>query len=405
MPASQITAQYNANRLLRELWLNRGLSRKQLAERLELDKSTVTHMVNRMEKKGILATLSEGNASSRGGRKPLSLGIRGEYAYFLGIEIQPEALVATLVDLEGKIISNETVPLDLRGEGFRREIGENLHNIYSRFSLTYPIMAMGLGFPGMVDPYRGEIINSALHDIGNNCLLETLINPPLPCSVIIENDANCCTWGEIMDNRNRAEENILFLLLETDLFSREDLKSGRFSLGMGFSLKNNVYHGSQFSAGEYLSTGWKGDRKNQFTLDYEDLLRIGKDQTVRQNLFEEISRHTAFLANTLDLDRVCFGGDIGPYWPEMEELMKESLDRHRSYPGMGSCRCTLSRRGKYAVSYGAAVMPLMEVFNPDRQNPLLPGGREGLEDFAINHYRDNPSADTHDGIIEKGDAT
>ena len=52
MPANQLTGQYNANRLLRELWTNRGLSRIQLAQKLDLDKSTVTHMVSRMEKTG-----------------------------------------------------------------------------------------------------------------------------------------------------------------------------------------------------------------------------------------------------------------------------------------------------------------------------------------------------------------
>ena len=288
----------------------------------------------------------------------------------------------TLVDLLGKVMKNDTLSLDLGGDRFRKNIGRILHEIYLQYSGEYPLMAMGLGFPGMVNPHEGKIIKSMLLDIRDGCLFEDLLSPSLPCSVIIENDANCCAWGEIMDNRDREEENILFILLETDLLSPGKKISGRLSLGMGLSLNGRVHHGSQFSAGEYMSTGWKGDKRNQFTLAYDDLLRIGEDKEIRRRLFTEISRNTAFLANTLDLDRICIGGDIGAYWDEMESLMRERLEQHRSYPGLGVCRCTLSERGKYAVSYGAAVMPLMEIFNMDTENPLILGGREGLEQFG-----------------------
>lgn len=382
MPANPRSGQYNANRLLRELWLHRGLSRIQLSQRLDLDKSTVTHMISRMEKQGIVTTLSEGCSSARGGRKPLALGINGEYAHFLGLEIQPGEVVQTLIDLEGHIIKNDTLTVDLRGSRFKDEIGTILKNLHDTYSRDYPLMAMGLGFSGIVNPHEGRIMKSMLLHIREGCLIDELIPQPLPCPLIIENDANCCTWGEILNEKEG--ESLLFLLLESDFFHDESRESGRVSLGMGISLNGRVYRGRQFSAGEFISPQWSGDRRSQFSLSYEDLIHIGKDREIRLKLFKEISRNAAFLINSLDLDRICVGGDIGRYWEELEPILINATGSNRSYPGQDGCRCTLSQRGKYAVSYGAAVMPLMQVFSTDQDDTVehILQGREGLENFG-----------------------
>jgi predicted NBD/HSP70 family sugar kinase len=382
MPANQRSGQYNINRLLRELWHNRGLSRIQLAQRLNLDKSTVTHMVSRMEKKGIVSTLSEGSSSSKGGRKPLSLGINGSYAYFLGIEIQPEALVLTLINLEGIIVKNEITPINFKGNNFHKLFGKTLIEIYNNYSTNFPLMAIGLGISGIVNPHEGRIMKSMLLQLREGCLLEDLFTTPFPCPIIIDNDANCCTWGELVNKEEN--ESILFLLLETDMFRNINQQCGRFSLGMGISLHDRVYRGKQFSAGEFLSPQWSGDRRSQFSLTKEELKEIGNEKKIRLKLFKEIGENVAFLTNSLDLDRIIVGGDIEPFWEELEPILTNAIGNNQSYPNNNSCSCSLSQKGIYAVSYGAAIMPLIQIFSlePDDKMNYSLHGKEALEEFS-----------------------
>ncbi|MBN2626554.1 MAG: ROK family transcriptional regulator [Spirochaetales bacterium] len=383
MPANQFSSQINGNRLLRELWINRGLSRIQLAQRLELDKSTVSLLVNPLAKAGILETISEGSASSRGGRKPLALGIRGEYTCFLGLEIQPDGIYLTLLDLRGRVKETRRIPEDLAGPGSAARLGERLLSLYWEYEARYPLMAMGAGLSGIVDTREGRIIKAMLLDIKEGCTAQELVPGGLPCPLIIENDANCCTWGELMLNREGEKENILFLLLESDYFQGRSEYRGRFSLGMGLSLGGRVHRGRQFGAGEFRSILWGGEAKSQFSLSHGDLSRLGENPAIREKLFREIGRNMAFLNNALDLDRICVGGNIEKYGEEFRSILAAELASGRSYHSREECPITLSSLGEYAVSFGAAAMLLMELFNTDqsqdRKNALQ--GREALENF------------------------
>ncbi len=383
MPANQFSSQINGNRLLRELWINRGLSRIQLAQRLELDKSTVTLLVSPLEKAGIVETISEGSASSRGGRKPIALGLRGESAYFLGMEIQPDRINITLLDLRGRVAEERTLEEDLSGSRFRSRIGGLLREIGIEYSRRFPLMAMGAGLAGIVDTRERRILGAMLLEIRESCSVDGLIGEKFPFPFILENDANCCTWGELMLEREKPEENILFLLLESDFFRGGGKSPGRFSLGMGLSLNGKVHRGRQFGAGEFRSTTWKGEEKSQFSLGYEELSRLKEEEGVRNRLFREIGSNVAFLTNVLDMDRICVGGNMGPFWEDFRTILEREIRSNRSYPVREECPITLSTRGEYAVSYGAAAMLLMELFSLDA--PVGPDnslqGREALINF------------------------
>jgi len=77
-----------ATRIFRTIWHNPNISRVDLADRLGLDKSTVTKQVAYLIDTGLILEKEEGEASSRGGRTPIYLAVNREYGRFIGIELQ-----------------------------------------------------------------------------------------------------------------------------------------------------------------------------------------------------------------------------------------------------------------------------------------------------------------------------
>jgi predicted transcriptional regulator len=55
----------NAARIIRTIWKNPLISRYEIAERLHLERSTITHQVNRLLELGLITEISEGGPCGR----------------------------------------------------------------------------------------------------------------------------------------------------------------------------------------------------------------------------------------------------------------------------------------------------------------------------------------------------
>jgi hypothetical protein len=52
---------------------------------------------------GLVEEIDEGTSGTRGGRRPIHLVLSSSYGRVIGIEIQVESYVATVVDLSGEV--------------------------------------------------------------------------------------------------------------------------------------------------------------------------------------------------------------------------------------------------------------------------------------------------------------
>ena len=71
-PLSEI----NTSRILRLVWQKKGISRVEIANTLNLDKSTVTKIVSSLNDIGIINEIAQGETGPQGGRKPIYLVFR-----------------------------------------------------------------------------------------------------------------------------------------------------------------------------------------------------------------------------------------------------------------------------------------------------------------------------------------
>lgn len=341
------------------IWHNPQISRVDIAGRTGLDKSTVTNQVSRLIELGIVEEIAEGSAGLKGGRKPIHLAINRKFGRIIGIEVQVESYTALVADLSGEVLGEIKGSARLKPGGFSevvlRIINESIDRLCPDPSL---LLGIGVGTGGLIDQKKGRIRYSVPLGIDSPIDFIKHVSGRLPVPCYIENDANCCAWGELVFNKDEALRDFLFALVE---FRKDRTSLGSYGgLGVGFGivLGGKVYSGAHGNAGEFRSAFCEGRGELQFSLPKEVLRRIDEDPAALASATEELARNMAMLLNTMDFERVYVGGDIESLGLDFPALLRKRLAENWMYPVPKDVEIRFSSLGGRAVAYGAAGLVL-----------------------------------------------
>ncbi len=368
-------SEINTTRVLQKIWFENGISRADLSRELGLVKSTVTHIVARLLERNIVKVTSEGKSVSPVGRKPSNLIINEEYGYILGLEIQTESFTAVAIDLHGRILLAHSEPVSMDGNNIVScflEVAHRLEGWQRRLGL--PLIGIGVGLSGIIDSRKGVILQSNPLNVTEPFEFTRRIAGHMDTPVLLENDANCCCWGELVFKKTDRYNNFLFVLGE---FRRGETLSGRYwgpAIGLGFVLDGKVYAGQEHSAGEFQSILWEPGNEGQFSITDEEAKRIREDRAILEKFLRELCAHVALLVNTLNLTGVIFGGGLCAYEEQIREILVGEIQRNWSYPNPVNCSLEFSTLDEKVVAFGAAGMFLERLFSiPELIE--TPGGR------------------------------
>jgi len=359
-----------AARIVRTIWQNPRISRIGIADRLGLDKSTVTNQVSRLIESGLIEEIEEGSSSVKGGRKPIHLAISKSYGVIIGIEIQVESWVAVAVDLRGEILGALRGNSKVTAESFSKTVASIVENTSEAFCPDRGrLLGVGVGTGGLIDLKKSLIRFSVPLDIRAPLNFGKSVASGLSVPCYIENDANCCAWGELAFNRREDLRDFLFALVE---FRKDQMSLGQYGgLGVGFGivLGGKVYSGSHGNAGEFRSAFCDGRGDLQFSLAKDELARLDSDSVFLARAMDELARNMAMLINTMDFDHVYIGGDIEGLDVDFPSMLRHRLEENWMYPFPKDVEIRNSSLGWKAVAYGAAGM-ILERLVAER---LLPG--------------------------------
>lgn len=350
----------NIPRILRVIWLNKGISRIEISRMLDLDKSTVTNIVSKLIDSGIIKILAEGKSSPTGGRKPIFLSINNDFGCILGFEAMPNSFKASIINLDGEIIKTKNGVLNLKKDNFISQISNQINSIKKELQL--PLIGVGIGLSGMIDSDRGIIFKSIPLEITEDFNFYEKISKKINLPIFIENDANCCAWGELLIHRDEIK-NFLSILIE---FRDKDLiKKGRSGIAVGFGivLNGKVYYGSNYSAGEFRSVFAESSSINQFSLTEKEIIIINNDREIFKKFFIELAKNVALFVNTFGLDHIFFGGFKSEYQEEVIPIFKKAIEDNWSYTNQINCTIKTLSFEDMAVSYGAGGMILEHLFS------------------------------------------
>ncbi len=364
-------ASYNFFRVLRSIWKSRGTSRTELASAHGLDKTTVSQIVGELVERGVVRVADVDTTNARPGRRSEILTVDESWGTVAGIEIRPDGVNASAVDLGGAVLATHHHRQIVERSNLHEAVFSSLEGLLADDRVSNrPLIGVGVGATGVVARHERTIVRSLPLNIADPYDFGRQIARHLPVPVILDNDANCCAWGELVYDADRAPNNFLFVLLEFRTGPARSMYGGDIGLGLGFVIDGSVYYGETGSAGEFRSLFWHPGYTNQFAVPDVEAVDVLNRPDVLPRLVDEIARHVALLVNTLNLGRVYVGGDVGSIQELLIATIETAIAGNWPYDDRVECGVELATHAQDIVAVGAAAMVLEHIF----EEPVMPMG-------------------------------
>jgi predicted NBD/HSP70 family sugar kinase len=209
------------------------ISRAEIARETELQRSTVSAIVEDLKTEGLIEEVGEGE--STGGRRPTMLKLRAAGPIALGVSITPTCTTVATSDLAGRVLDQEEFLTD------PAKTIPQVIDVVRQFTTRYKgsIEGVGVSLPGLVDPSIGTALYIP-YFFWRDLPISKVISDAVGLPVVIDNDANAVALAELWFGRpevSDARDFILVLVAE--------------GVGTGIIFDGQVYRGQRGAAGEF----------------------------------------------------------------------------------------------------------------------------------------------------------
>ncbi|MDR7331229.1 ROK family transcriptional regulator [Roseateles asaccharophilus] len=209
----------NLMAIFRQLRLHPGQSRVDLANALDLTKSTVSALVRELIDNGWLLE-REVVVTGDIGRRPTPLFVDPARLLLLGTQVGIGHVRVVLTSLTGEVLAARSAGYDteLEVEACIAELTRNMLAVAARRGDAQRIIGIGVGLPGGVDQARDQLVFSPhvhWHQVPFGALLrEALHGTPLAgVPVFMQNDADVAALGETEFNPSPTADPLLLVLV------------------------------------------------------------------------------------------------------------------------------------------------------------------------------------------------
>ena len=239
--------QANARDLLQRLREGAPCSKAELARRSGLSAPTVASAVAYLEELGLVESIGVGD--SNGGRPPGLLRFRADFGFVAAADIGGTRLRMALADLNGTVVAQwSTVLARSRKtpEAVCAQAAEGLRAMCRQAGVPpRRVMHLTAGAPGITDVERGVVIAAPNLKNWTEVPLRRLLERATGVAVRVENDTNLAAVGEHWNGAAKGVANFVFVAVGT-------------GMGAGIFVRGELYHGSQWCAGEIGYFGVSG---------------------------------------------------------------------------------------------------------------------------------------------------
>lgn len=362
------------------------ISRAEVSQRSGLNKGTVSALVNELIDSDLIREMGPGQSS--GGRRPVMLSFNQRAGYSIGVDLGVNYILGILTDLQGNIVQEKNIKLNHFTFDFvvHQLISVIQCLIDATPSSTLGIIGIGIGVPGMVD-HNGTVLFAPKFNWGSVNLKEKIADQ-FNTSVIIENDANAGSYGEMLYGTGKDISNLIYV----------GVGGG---IGTGVIIGNELYKGTTGIGGEMghvtIETNGKkcrcGNRgcwelyasesalleqakqlpdfQNESEIDIEMLVQAaseGNSEVLR--LFNEVGQYLGIgltnIVNTFNPELIIIGNRFSKIrdWinhPINRTLEQRLLPYHRKH-----LKVTFSDLGIYSCALGSSSLSISNFFARDK---------------------------------------
>ena len=222
-------------RLLAQLRDEGPLSKAQLADHLEVSRTTVGVEVQRLTEIGLAREI--GPAASRGGRRSTLVDLAPDIR-FVGISIGATGISVGVTDGRLTVLATTTRPCDIRSgpEVVLATALEMARELLTAAGVDRPNGA-GVGVPGPVDFHRGVSVSPPIMPGWAGYPVRDAVSRGLGCPVVLDNDVNVLAVGEQHAGVARNARDFLYVKIGT-------------GIGCGIVVDGELYRGVDGCAGD-----------------------------------------------------------------------------------------------------------------------------------------------------------
>ncbi len=220
--------------VVHELRLSDGVSRVELARRLQIAPSTIGIHVQRLVRDGFLR---EGKrAETAAGRPPTILELNPDAGQFIGIDLDAHQVRGISIDFAQRTLAHHIQPIG--GNASAEEaIGRMVETIEQVNRNSCPLLGIGLAVPGTVDIERGMALHYKFIRDWRQLPLTERICERFAVPVYLENNIRSMALAERWFGQGRDVNDYLCI----------GIRSG---IGSGLIINGELYQGSGNVAGE-----------------------------------------------------------------------------------------------------------------------------------------------------------
>lgn len=222
-------------RILARLRDDGPLSKAQLADALEVSRTTVGAEVARLGELGL--ALEAGPAASRGGRRSTLVDLSPDIR-FAGISIGATGLSVGVTDgrLGTLAVQHRDCDITQGPEAVLALALETTRKVMAEVGVT-ALSGAGVGVPGPVDFHRGVSVSPPIMPGWDGYPVRDAVSRDLGCPVVLDNDVNVLAVGEQHAGVARAARDFLFVKIGT-------------GIGCGIVVDGELYRGVDGCAGD-----------------------------------------------------------------------------------------------------------------------------------------------------------
>lgn len=227
----------NQARVLKNICVNDGITRTEIAKNIGLTSMTITNIVNKLINEGIVKELSEVVVDTKSGRKPIKLDVSKTSPCVLGISISRHHIRLLIADFKNTPIEQRIIKIVEFSdkEEFLKALIDNSKEIIE--SANRRVIGIGISSIGPLDTSTGTIIALSEFTFLHNIQILEYLKAAFDIPIIALNDASASAIAEMHYGAAMCEDNFLMFRVN-------------YGVGSGIILDGKLYEGIKGMSGE-----------------------------------------------------------------------------------------------------------------------------------------------------------
>jgi len=329
-----------------------------IAEATGLEEGTISRIIQRFLRQGLVYESGVGASTPAGGRKPRFVHLNPTRTCAIGVDIGPIQTLLALSDLNGHLQSLKRIPHGRNPEQFLTTVADEILTLTREASRYSELGGVGVSLVGLVDIETGTVREGQNLGWGNSVEVGSVLRSRIGSKVPLyfDNGARLSALGEIWFGTTHLSgfRDIVFVEIDE-------------GIGTGVILNGQLYHGFRNGAGEFghvcvdssgpkCSCGSYGclevfasdpvtverflkstraSRSSRSTVDIEHVVAKALDgQPEAVAAVKETARYLGLglapIIYGINPEAIVIGGKITAAWPLLEKDMLDSCSKRVS---------------------------------------------------------------------------